>query len=67
MKLPPSATLHYHDGKADFPHGAGPSEKGWYAYGPHYNEPDGPFHILYIVHDDEGQPHIKEVEVDVQG
>jgi len=23
---------HYHDGKADFPHGSGPSHKGWYFY-----------------------------------
>ena len=37
--------IHFHDGVADFPHGAGPSEQGWYAYrgavvGP---EPLGPF------------------------
>ena len=36
--------LHFHDGHRDFPHGAGPSEAGWYFYcdGVH-NEPLGPF------------------------
>ena len=31
---------YYHDGKEDFPHGAGPSEEGWYHY---LDEPIGPF------------------------
>lgn len=31
----------YHDGNSDFPHGAGASEPGWYAYVG--AEPDGPF------------------------
>jgi hypothetical protein len=37
--------LHYHDGHADFPHGAGPSEAGYYFYfhGVVAPEPLGPF------------------------
>ena len=37
--------LHFHDGVSDFPHGAGPSEPGWYAYpdGISVPEPLGPF------------------------
>ncbi len=37
--------IHYHDGIHDFPHGAGPSEKGYYYY-PHGDlsaEPLGPY------------------------
>jgi len=37
--------LYWHDGKKDFPHGAGPSEEGWYYY-PEKNmkvEPNGPY------------------------
>jgi len=34
----------YHDGQADFPHGAGPSDEGWYFYPEGIApEPYGPF------------------------
>jgi len=38
-------TLHFHDGRSDFPHGAGPSERGWYVYhgDPGYAPPNGPY------------------------
>jgi len=39
--------IFYHDGLTDFPHGAGPSEPGWYYYNSipesRYVEPSGPF------------------------
>lgn len=36
--------FHYHDGDADFPHGAGASEIGWYVYdGLDCDEPSGPY------------------------
>jgi hypothetical protein len=37
--------LHFHDGVSDFPHGAGPSDSGWYFYpdGVISPEPLGPF------------------------
>jgi hypothetical protein len=36
---------HFHDGVSDFPHGAGPSDPGWYWYpdGLDQPEPLGPF------------------------
>lgn len=35
--------FHYHDGEADFPHGAGASEPGWYIYTDMADdEPSGP-------------------------
>lgn len=35
----------FHDGVSDFPHGAGPSDAGWYFYvdGVPHPEPLGPF------------------------
>jgi hypothetical protein len=35
-----------HDGKADFPHGAGPSDEGWYVYpdGDLSHQPNGPYY-----------------------
>jgi hypothetical protein len=36
--------IHYHNGIDDFPHGAGPSEIGWYVYPNGIRpEPTGPF------------------------
>lgn len=40
--------IHYHNGEADFPHGAGASDEGYYVYPafPMRDEPDGPFDTL---------------------
>lgn len=45
MHTLPTEQLHYHDGQADFPHGAGASEPGWYVYETEdlSDEPSGPF------------------------
>lgn len=38
---------HYHDGVADFPHGAGASEVGWYVYRSFEDqEPSGPYRTI---------------------
>jgi hypothetical protein len=40
-----NAIIHYHTGRDDFPHGAGPSEPGWYYYpdGNTSSPPNGPY------------------------
>jgi hypothetical protein len=37
--------IWYHDGRSDFPHGAGPSEEGWYFYlnSDMKSQPNGPY------------------------
>jgi hypothetical protein len=37
--------LYFHDGLSDFPHGAGPSDSGWYCYpfGDTSVPPNGPY------------------------
>lgn len=38
---------YYHNGEEDFPHGAGPSDIGWYTYptAERVGEPDGPYAV----------------------
>lgn len=59
-------TIYYHNGDADFPHGAGASDEGFYIYPNHQmvDEPNGPYDTLTEAVDNGGHIHSIAMMVD---